>query len=313
MPVLKCGNDKWRIGTGPCMYTSKEKADRAYRAYLYYKHGESKVSPKGIPQHVLREANTFVTRYDALGMDLPDPKTICHGQCEGTGVVPIYMRKGDTRQYPVGNSKVMGEDETDPRFISLWQFAEDEEPSEGGWHFVTCPDCGGTGKRPSENHSDRTEEAVAAFWQDPKDDTSQAVNGQLAALGLADVVKVNDIRPHVDGDVEIKFHHQELGDVTAVFGTDQSGVYAVVKGQNSTHAVNLGSYDIPTVDTPMGRHIQMSPAKWMSRSVFNAIFNTGDAKQGIPWGKRSMRLPIVTRGGSSLSSRQRGSMAKLSR
>lgn len=34
MPVKKCPNGKWRIGSGPCMYTSKEAADKAYRAYL---------------------------------------------------------------------------------------------------------------------------------------------------------------------------------------------------------------------------------------------------------------------------------------
>lgn len=34
MPVTKCSNGKWRIGSGPCIYTSKEKADRAYVAYL---------------------------------------------------------------------------------------------------------------------------------------------------------------------------------------------------------------------------------------------------------------------------------------
>jgi|GEM_PF-6109003 len=34
MPVRKCGNGKWRIGSGPCMYTSEEAANRAYRGYL---------------------------------------------------------------------------------------------------------------------------------------------------------------------------------------------------------------------------------------------------------------------------------------
>lgn len=37
MPVTKCSNGKWKIGTGPCIYTSKEKADRAYVAYLAQK------------------------------------------------------------------------------------------------------------------------------------------------------------------------------------------------------------------------------------------------------------------------------------
>lgn len=34
MPVRQCKNGKWRIGSGKCMYTSKAKAEKAYRAYL---------------------------------------------------------------------------------------------------------------------------------------------------------------------------------------------------------------------------------------------------------------------------------------
>lgn len=34
MPVKKCPNGKWRIGSGKCMYTSKEDAEKAYKAYL---------------------------------------------------------------------------------------------------------------------------------------------------------------------------------------------------------------------------------------------------------------------------------------
>jgi len=34
MPVESCGNGRWRIGDGECMYTSEESANRAYRAYL---------------------------------------------------------------------------------------------------------------------------------------------------------------------------------------------------------------------------------------------------------------------------------------
>ena len=34
MPVKECPNGKFRIGSGPCMYLSKARALRAYRAYL---------------------------------------------------------------------------------------------------------------------------------------------------------------------------------------------------------------------------------------------------------------------------------------
>lgn len=41
MPVKKKGK-KWAIGSGKAMYDSKAKAERAYRGYLYSKHGKKK-------------------------------------------------------------------------------------------------------------------------------------------------------------------------------------------------------------------------------------------------------------------------------
>jgi len=78
-------------------------------------------------------------RYDALGIDHPDPKTVCDGQCEGTGIVPV------------------GSGEADPVFKKLWDEAEAKEHAEDGTHFVKCPDCGGTGKR--------TTALTATDWQ----------------------------------------------------------------------------------------------------------------------------------------------------
>jgi len=38
MPVSKCPNGKYKIGSGKCMYDSKAKAEKAYKAYLAQKH-----------------------------------------------------------------------------------------------------------------------------------------------------------------------------------------------------------------------------------------------------------------------------------
>ena len=40
MPVSKCSNGKWRVGSGPCMYNTKGNAERAYQAYLAKKHSK---------------------------------------------------------------------------------------------------------------------------------------------------------------------------------------------------------------------------------------------------------------------------------
>lgn len=46
MPVKKCSNGKYKIGSGKCMYKSKEKANAAYDAYLAKKHSKNKKKGK---------------------------------------------------------------------------------------------------------------------------------------------------------------------------------------------------------------------------------------------------------------------------
>lgn len=70
----------------------------------------------------------FVDRYDALGFR-PNPDTVCKGQCEGTGFVPIHAT------------------EQEGHWKALWDEAHaqpHDEPCDGT-HFVKCPDCDGTG------------------------------------------------------------------------------------------------------------------------------------------------------------------------
>ena len=55
MPVHKCPNGKYRIGSGKCMYDSKEKAERAYAAYKAQKHKETK-----------NEKSLNLTKYDEI-------------------------------------------------------------------------------------------------------------------------------------------------------------------------------------------------------------------------------------------------------
>lgn len=38
MPVSKCPNGKFKIGSGKCMYDSKAKAEKAYKGYMVKKH-----------------------------------------------------------------------------------------------------------------------------------------------------------------------------------------------------------------------------------------------------------------------------------
>lgn len=102
----------------------------------------------------------FTDRYNALGIPQPDPMTMCKGQCEGTGWVPVC------------------EDEQEEPFRSLWQQAEAEGPTDDGWHFVPCPTCEGTGlAQPHEAHV-----AELAETGDTDSPVVRAAKARVAAL-----------------------------------------------------------------------------------------------------------------------------------
>ena len=69
---------------------------------------------------------------DRYGGRYPDPKTVCLGQCEGMGAVPVH------RDNP---------NDEEGKWHDLWLVAEEGSPADDGYHFVKCPTCNGTGKR----------------------------------------------------------------------------------------------------------------------------------------------------------------------
>ena len=87
----------------------------------------------------MSEQLNYVDRYTALGIPYPDTATVCKGECEGIGFVPI--QGGPSR------SGLRVEGNLEEPWRSLWLEAEKKQPSDDGWHFVKCPDCGGTGKK----------------------------------------------------------------------------------------------------------------------------------------------------------------------
>ena len=94
----------------------------------------------------------FTDRYKALGIPYPDPETICKGECEGIGWIPVLGKIAKRK----GSVIVALGNESDLRLMTLWQQAHDSGNFVqrfihrfrcDGWHFVKCPDCNGTGKR----------------------------------------------------------------------------------------------------------------------------------------------------------------------
>ena len=75
----------------------------------------------------------FTDWYKATGTPYPDPKTMCKGQCEGMGWVPVH--KDDLN-------------DAEGLWHDLWLEAEKKKPTDDRYHFVQCPRCKGTRLEP---------------------------------------------------------------------------------------------------------------------------------------------------------------------
>lgn len=69
----------------------------------------------------------------------------CHGDCEAMGYVPVWRAGFDGRERSDDEIVAIG-DPLDEE-IAAWERAHAESPHEcDGWHFIPCPDCGGSGR-----------------------------------------------------------------------------------------------------------------------------------------------------------------------
>jgi hypothetical protein len=90
---------------------------------------------------VMDETIEWSDRYGDAGA--PSLLVGCLGDCEATGWVPIFVAVG-----PARDDEARPSEELDDKLVALWREAEAKEPSDDGWHFVRCPECGGTGRAP---------------------------------------------------------------------------------------------------------------------------------------------------------------------
>lgn len=82
--------------------------------------------------HTLRWRAMKAAFTDRYGGNPPDPETVCRGQCEGMGVIPLGP----------------GSESDEEPWASLYVDALQRGAVDAdGWAFVTCPDCNGTGVR----------------------------------------------------------------------------------------------------------------------------------------------------------------------
>lgn len=87
-------------------------------------------------------------RYSALGIERPNEKTICRGECEGVGFYPHYtgykhLFVNQPTEYEATEQLLWDESHRKESWKSLGLhilFCD-------GWHFIRCPKCYGRGRR----------------------------------------------------------------------------------------------------------------------------------------------------------------------
>ena len=71
MPVIKCSNGKWRIGSGQCIYSTREKAVEVWTAILAsgkYAADSNKVSYDYDDTLTLKSCDVKTVELDAAGI-----------------------------------------------------------------------------------------------------------------------------------------------------------------------------------------------------------------------------------------------------
>lgn len=164
----------------------------------------------------MSEEKITTDRYQALRINCPNPETMCKGSCEGTGLVPI------------------SKDKTDEPWKSLWLEAEKNEPTDDGWHFVTCPECGGTGKENNpkplsdkerlelfEKQVESLKDLVKLQCSKGNYDYDEYMLGMANGMILA-LATVGDVTPEFLDKPDVWGKDQPIGEIVAV-GEDEEG------------------------------------------------------------------------------------------
>ena len=112
----------------------------------------------------MNEPIEIVDRYSATGTPYPDPDTMCIGQCEGMGAVPVHRNDPEEPWSTLWREAHAAKCSLRGVFRELWRHREVwywRSVLRGVWqtrswklcdddyHFVVCPDCNGTRLKPA--------------------------------------------------------------------------------------------------------------------------------------------------------------------
>lgn len=121
-------------------------------------------SRKGIGKDKVMNQYEMTDRYKMLEMPYPDPKTMCEGQCDGTGTFPVHVSEENLILKAEWNRLHNESHRLIECLKAAWFFIRRGEfkiattcfeewgkSNCDGWHFITCPDCKGTGLKEVED------------------------------------------------------------------------------------------------------------------------------------------------------------------
>lgn len=127
MPVIKCSNKKYRIGSGQCMYKTKDSAERAYKGYQAHKH-------------MNEEQNELVTEISGwIESGITDPKEIAK-KLNNTNIELItkLVNKIINKDFMVENMDKVDTITVDvPLFLRLLEWAKEDSKNDMDLHDIT--------------------------------------------------------------------------------------------------------------------------------------------------------------------------------
>lgn len=138
----------------------------------------------------------------------------------------------------------------------------------------------------SEESKDSKIKSVSALFLEQIEDETAPISSAAVASAFAaklsefelDTVNIENVEVSPDGVILVEFEDDEGDEVSASFGVDDEGAFALIsqdEEEENAIVVDLSLFDVPTIAGTFGTYINLTDLSWLTKDVLVSILAVG--------------------------------------